>query len=178
MSVLPILDPTIVGCASPNGYQITKREAVGRHAALKGRPRYRLRDTFAYYTLNVTLDLTNSEFESFQTFWVYSTRSGADPFYMSLMLDDPAIYRSGTEVYPVHALAPWTASSGFNDQWTVTLQVEVPSGIVFGLLDCPAIYGGPLTALAPDQIYPGTPGMLAPDIIEPCPYVLSPQAGA
>lgn len=172
VSGVPVLDQTIIGTAAIQGYSATKRSSFDSYPLMRGRTRYKLKDTFAYYTMNLTFEMSRDQFYAWQLFWTIDLNHGMNEFYTSLMMDDPDIFVLASERYIVRALQPWSASATHNNRWIVTMQVETASGVKFELPVCPDIYGGPIFSLAEDVVYGGEPNALPVDVIAPCPYVL------
>ena len=166
---LPRFDIT---CVSRTSYGYEKRSSTYRLPALKGRPRYRLRDTWASYVVNLQWEFTGDQWLQFQQFWSDSINAGADPFEMRLQLDSAFASHTGEEIYQVHATEGFQATIDAHQIWTVRLQVEVAGGFRIGLVICPVIYGGPITNLAGNDYYGGPITDLAMDIIEPCPGIV------
>ena len=161
----PYLD---IACVSSTSYNYTKRPSTRRLPALKGRPRYRLRDTWATYVVDLVWVYTEEQYAQFQTFWYDQINAGADSFDMRLMMDDHSYFTQQQEIYTVHATGGFSSSIDAHLLWTVRLQVEVPGGFRIGQVFCPTIYGGPITDPATDEYYGGPITDLATDIIEPC----------
>jgi len=162
----------LVGCVSPNGYGYRKASAMDRISVLRGRPRYRLRDTHPIYYANVTINMDETQFEAWQAEWAGPIDYGKNTFVMRLMMDDIDVWDEYDELYTVRATGPWSAVSDHADRYVVSMEVEVPGGVVYQFSGCDSIYGGPITGLATDDIYGGPITGLATDIIEPCQGVL------
>ena len=167
--MIPVFD---IMCVSQTAYGYGKRSSTYRLPALKGRPRYRLRDTWAAYVVNIQWEFTPDQYAEFQDFWYNQINAGNDYFEMRLMLDDPEFYNTGNEVYKVHAVEGFQSTFAAPGYWTVRLDVEVPAGYRNNLAQCLEIYGGPVDNLAGDDYYGGPVDNLADDIIAPCDDVL------
>lgn len=161
-----------IGCVSQTSYGYNKRASTYRLPALKGRPRYRLRDTWASYVVTLQWEFTPSQYAAFQTFWYDQINAGSDTFEMRLMMDDYQVFDDGTEIYQVHAVEGFNSTFSQTNLWTVRLQVEVAGGFRVGIVVCPVIFAGTPDSPAPNSYYPGTPDNLATDIIAPCPGVV------
>lgn len=160
-----------IRCVARRGYGYTKRDSTYRLPALKGRPRYRLRDTWASYVMTIEFDFTYEQYGEFQRFWFDDINAGVDPFVIPLLLDDFDFFNNTEELYVAHAVEAFTSSYSDPGYWTVAVPIEISGGFRTNLFDCPIIYGGPITALATDVIYAGTPSAPSEDIIVPCPGV-------
>lgn len=160
-----------VGCVSSRVYSYTKREATYRLPALKGRPRYRRRDTHASYIVTVLFEFTEEQWQEFQDFWYNAIDVGIGYFTIPLLLDDPVYFQQTPEVYVAHALDGYQVTYGSDFLYTVSLQLEIAGGFRTNQATCPVIYGGPIDNLAPDTIYGGPIDALAGDTIIPCPGV-------
>ncbi len=161
-----------ITCVSRTSYGYSKRPSTRRLPALKGRPRYRLRDSWATYQVQVEWVFTQEQFEEFHTFWYDTIRAGVDPFEMQLMMDDQAYYGLGGEIYQVHAIEGFQATVDAHQMWTVRLPLEVAGGFRIGIVNCPIIWGGSLggpPAEAPQILTPPTliVGEYAPQILTP-----------
>lgn len=167
--IVPILDIT---CVNRSSYGYTKRESTYRLPAVKGRPRYRLRDSYASYTATVQFEYTPEQYGQFLDFWFNELEAGLGEFLLELMLDDADFYNSNFEVYRVHATAPYQAAYNGVNLWTVSIPIEIQSGFRSNIFDCPVIYGGPIQTPAPDFIYGGPVSSLAADVIVPCGGIL------
>ena len=165
VDLAPTLDIT---CVSSRSYGYTKRDSNYRLPALYGRPRYRLRDSWASYVMTVEWEYTEEQYRQFRDFWYDAIEHGVLPFQMRLMLDDPQFYQGETEIYLVKATAGFSATLNTHGYWDVTLPIEIAGGFRTNIVECPTIYGGPIDALAPDDIYGGPIDALAGDVILPC----------
>ena len=167
----PYLDPAVYGCASVDPYSYSKRASEYRLPAFRGRPRYRLRDIWASYEVDVSYTMDAGTFAAWQSFWRDSIANGSQPFAMWLMLSTNAIYYSG-EVYTAKAIGQWSGTMVAGNYWHVKLRVELPGSIlVIGTL-CDVLYGGPIYDPALDSVYGGPITDLAADNIAPCGKVL------
>jgi len=112
--VLPIYDPTILGCPQPSGFTVSRRDATSGHPTLKGRPRHTLRDLHPVYTVALVVPMTEAQFASFVMFWELSIDHGALDFMMDIYLDD--------RFYPMtcHATAPYVAGVATGTMWRDT----------------------------------------------------------
>lgn len=138
---------------------------------MKGRPRYRLKDTWASYVMTVHYLFTESQYQEFLNFWFNEIKGGLEPFTIHLMLDDENYYRANDEIYMTRATASFDSNSAPHNLWEVSFPIEIAAGFRTNLFDCPSIYGGPISAPAADDIYGGPITALAPDVIVPCPGV-------
>jgi len=175
--MIPVLEQGLYGCVTRDGYTQTAEQSATRMPALRGRPRYRLRDTRASYVVNITMEMSDAQFSYWQTFWA-SLRHGTDPFEMTLMMDAVLVYNSIDEVYTVQARGPWTSSLSPAGRWVVSLTVEVPSDIQYSLTQCDVIWAGPIDDPAVDDIWAGPITDPAEDVIVPCVYVIDPISEA
>lgn len=160
-----------IRCVSKLTYGYTKRDAGYRLPALKGRPRYRRKDSWASYIVTLQFDFTKEQYQEFQDFWYNDIEAGSGWFLIPLTLDDPEFYNQGNEVYAVHATGGYSSTYGSHDTIVVAFEVELAGGFRTNIFDCPIIYGGPITNPAPDTIYGGPITALAEDVITPCPGV-------
>lgn len=158
-------------CVSKQTYGYRKSESFYRLPALKGRPRYRLRDTWATYNITISFAFTNDQYEQFLNFWYNDISAGLDPFLIRLMMDDAVFYKDNDELYQVHATSTFNANAVSFNLWSVQIPIQVAGGFRTNLFDCPIIYGGPIDSLAVDVIYAGTPSSPSEDIIVPCPGI-------
>jgi len=169
---IPSLDTDLAGVISKGGYGYTQRSSMERLSALRGRPRYRLRDTLPSYVVSISIEMTDAQFNAWQTFWSGPVGNGVNQFTIRLTMDSTVIYEEQDEAYVVKATSPWSAENIAWNQWRVRLSVEVPNTIAFQITICDVIYGGPIDVLAVDDIYGGPITSLAEDVIEPCERVL------
>lgn len=159
-------------CIDPGDYSYTRTDSTLKYSPIRGRPRFRLKDTRQTFRVNCTMQLTNSQFNEWQTYWTAVAERGGKPFWMRLRLDALQPFLFLSETYEVTALQPWEAQLDVDGFWRVRLQVEAPWNIGFLATLCDEIYGGPITTLAVDEIYGGPIDALATDIIAPCEAVL------
>jgi len=159
--------PEELGCPTQT-YSYTKRPSFYRMPALKGRPRYRLKDGFAPYKTRLNFAFVNQQFLLFQKFWAEDLDHGVHGFVLPLMLDDASFFNTGQELYEVHAVGPYQASVDNSHIWSVNFEVEVYTRFRTDFYQCPVIYGGPISAPAEDTVYGGPIDNLATDVIVPC----------
>lgn len=162
MADIPFLNIT---CVNRRAYGYTKSSSTYRLPALKGRPRYRLRDSWASYIVSVEWEFTDDQYEEFQRFWYDDLDAGVKFFTIRLMLDERDFYNSGVEVYVAHAMSGFQSTYDTDRIWTVRMEIEIAGGFRAGLIDCDIIIGD---LSSPDVIYAGTPDVLPPDDIAPC----------
>ena len=161
------LDPDIHGCVRREGYGYQPSQSSTRLPALKGRPRYRLKDVWPTYIVNASFVFqTMAEWNAF---WA-ATGYGTDPFIAYLMLDSPDNFLETGGEYVVRAVGPWTGTTTPAQLWKVSIQLEVSDGALLYVY-CDDIYGGPLIGLSPNDIYGGPIDGLSGDEIAPCPGV-------
>ena len=165
---IPSLPEGMAGCVTKEGYSYVQNRSADRLFALKGRPRYRLKDANASYHVTVNMEATQAQFNTFQSLWNGPIQRGNNQFIMRLTMDAALIYNAANEAYVVRAVEPWSANNVSWDRWVITMTVEVPAAIAYQITICDVIYGGPITDLAADDIYGGPITNLATDIIAPC----------
>jgi len=163
----------VIGTPSQDGYGYTQRPAITRSGRVRGRPRFTLNDKWPKHVVDVSVVITDEQFVGWQSFWADGIRYGADWFNMQLMLDAPDMFRSGREWYLVHVIGGFTATATPARVWTVSMTLEVPTGVSYFGAVCNTIYSGPLWAPPTDVIWAGDINALPPDIIEPCHEVLA-----
>ena len=108
--------PSQIPCAARQSYPITVDPATVRQERLMGRPRYELKQRSPSYQVDITWEMTPTQFSSWQTFWI-SLRGGADWFNMDLLVNGVSTNCN------VHAMSPYSANTTIH-QTTVKIKLE------------------------------------------------------
>ena len=108
----------ILGCPLPTSYNLSKNPSTSALTLLRGRNRHRLEDLHAVWVVSLAFDMSQSQFNGWQTFWT-SIGKGVEWFGMRLIMD----VVTGEDM-ACHATAPFNASMSSNGNWSVSLNIE------------------------------------------------------